>query len=232
MLDCDIKNVPPFNLNLNEFQSMMEMRDALTTEVAQKHDQIITLKHELNQLEEQCRQINKHAQFKDDIIKELRKEIKQLKQQVSAAVLPGSIGLHFLRYPTHNMIQLQEQHPERQLVLLNQTPELDKSNETVIFMRECSISSTTPHVSESESHFSKAVFAEKPRKSQAENGIKPHLASPVIDFAGSIARRIEKIKDETNLQTDLPHRSVLRRKKKLRGFTTCSYPFKSKVDGI
>lgn len=58
------------------------MRDALTTEVAEKHDIIVSLKYDILRLEEQCRQVNKHAQFKDDIIKELRREVKQLKQQV------------------------------------------------------------------------------------------------------------------------------------------------------
>lgn len=61
------------------------MRDALTAEVAEKHDTILSLKHDILRLEEQCRQTNKHAQFKDDIIKELRREIKQLKQQVSVS---------------------------------------------------------------------------------------------------------------------------------------------------
>lgn len=61
---------------------MMEMRDVLTAEVAEKHDIILSLRSDIQRLEEQCCQVDKHAQFKDDIIKELRKEIKQLKQQV------------------------------------------------------------------------------------------------------------------------------------------------------
>lgn len=63
------------------------MRDALTAEVADKHDIILSLRREVQQLEEQCRQIDKQALFKDDIIKELRKEIKQLKGQVCAISL-------------------------------------------------------------------------------------------------------------------------------------------------
>lgn len=59
---------------------MLEMRDALTAEVAEKHDIIVSLKHDVQRLEEQCHQLNKHAQFKDDIIKELRREVKQLRQ--------------------------------------------------------------------------------------------------------------------------------------------------------
>lgn len=64
---------------------MLEMRDALTAEVAEKHDIILSLKHDILRLEEQCLQINKHAQFKDDIIKELRKEVKQLRQNVQVS---------------------------------------------------------------------------------------------------------------------------------------------------
>lgn len=65
---------------------MLEMRDALTAEVAEKHDIIISLKQDILRLEQQCLQTNKHAQFKDDIIKELRKEVKQLKHQMEVSV--------------------------------------------------------------------------------------------------------------------------------------------------
>ncbi|XP_054282845.1 interaptin-like [Macrosteles quadrilineatus] len=53
-----------------------EMRAALTAEVADKHDQILALRREVNQLEEQLRQADMQTHFKDDIIKELRKEVK------------------------------------------------------------------------------------------------------------------------------------------------------------
>lgn len=66
---------------------MEEMRRALTEEVAAKHDMIILLKRDIQQLEERCLQADKQTAFKDDIIKELRKEIKQLKQQVMWAEL-------------------------------------------------------------------------------------------------------------------------------------------------
>lgn len=71
---------------------MMDMRNALTIEVAEKHDVILSLRRDVQQLEEQCRQCNKQTQFKDDIIKELRKEIKQLKIQVCVSVLGLKIG--------------------------------------------------------------------------------------------------------------------------------------------
>ncbi|XP_012287974.1 protein MLP1 isoform X2 [Orussus abietinus] len=54
-----------------------ETREALTAEVAEKHDLVMTLRKEVAQLEEQCRQANMQTHFKDDIIKEMRKELKQ-----------------------------------------------------------------------------------------------------------------------------------------------------------
>ncbi|GJQ86609.1 hypothetical protein Trydic_g7841 [Trypoxylus dichotomus] len=62
-------------------KSMLEMRDALTAEVAEKHDAILCLRREVHLLEDQCRKAEQQTHFKDDIIKELRKEIKQLKLQ-------------------------------------------------------------------------------------------------------------------------------------------------------
>lgn len=63
-------------------KSMQDMRNALTEEVAAKHDQMMALKRDCSQLEERCQTADKQLAFKDDIIKGLRKEIKQLKQQV------------------------------------------------------------------------------------------------------------------------------------------------------
>lgn len=61
-------------------QSTRDMREALTAEVADKHDSIRALRRENQNLEEQCRQIDKQAHFKDDIIKELRKELRAVKK--------------------------------------------------------------------------------------------------------------------------------------------------------
>lgn len=63
-------------------KSMVEMRDALTAEVAEKHDVVLSLRRDIQLLEEQCRTADQQTHFKDDIIKELRKEIKQYKQKV------------------------------------------------------------------------------------------------------------------------------------------------------
>lgn len=62
---------------------MADSQQALVEEIAAKHDQIMQLKRDCQQLEDRCIQADKQTAFKDDIIKELRKEIKQLKQQVS-----------------------------------------------------------------------------------------------------------------------------------------------------
>ncbi|CAG9858405.1 unnamed protein product [Phyllotreta striolata] len=65
-------------------KNMADMRQVLTEEVAVKHDAILKLKREYQELEERCIQADKQTAFRDDIIKELRKEIKQLKQQVTS----------------------------------------------------------------------------------------------------------------------------------------------------
>lgn len=50
----------------------------LALEVAEKHDQILRLKAEVNQLEENLRQANMQTHFKDDVIKELRRDCRNL----------------------------------------------------------------------------------------------------------------------------------------------------------
>lgn len=50
----------------------------LILEVAERHDAIIKLKNELNDMEEQLKQKDAHIQFKDEIIKELRRERRDI----------------------------------------------------------------------------------------------------------------------------------------------------------
>lgn len=50
----------------------------LAIEVADKHDQILRLKSEVNQLEDNLRQANMQTHFKDDVIKELRRDCRNL----------------------------------------------------------------------------------------------------------------------------------------------------------
>ncbi|CAG9814199.1 unnamed protein product [Phaedon cochleariae] len=64
-------------------KNLIDVRQALTEEVASKHDTILKLKKDYQELEDRCIQADKQTAFRDDIIKELRKEIKQLKQQVT-----------------------------------------------------------------------------------------------------------------------------------------------------
>lgn len=75
------ENVQDLNNNLKE------TRWALTSEVAEKHDQIQELRRCLGTLEDQLRQADKQIRFKDDIIKELRKELKSSQKAVSKFVL-------------------------------------------------------------------------------------------------------------------------------------------------
>lgn len=68
------------------------MRAALSAEVAEKHDQVVLLRREVAQLEEKLRQ----TQFKDDIIKGLRKEVKVARSKVS-------IQKYFGKFPSTYM---------------------------------------------------------------------------------------------------------------------------------
>lgn len=42
--------------------------------MAERHDMIIKLKNEINEMEQQLKQKDTHIQFKDEIIKELRQQ--------------------------------------------------------------------------------------------------------------------------------------------------------------
>ncbi|KAJ9599112.1 hypothetical protein L9F63_010380, partial [Diploptera punctata] len=57
-------------------QSAKDTREALTAEVADKHDRILALRREIQLLEERCHQADMQTHFKDNIIKELRKDLK------------------------------------------------------------------------------------------------------------------------------------------------------------
>lgn len=72
------------------------MRQALTEEVASKHDTILQLKRDIHRLEEKCIQSDQQTAFKDELVKELRKEIKQLKQQVCLRLRQKSSLDHLL----------------------------------------------------------------------------------------------------------------------------------------
>lgn len=52
-------------------QAAVEAR-VLVFEVAERHDMIVRLKNEINDMEQQLKQKDTHIQFKDEIIKKLR----------------------------------------------------------------------------------------------------------------------------------------------------------------
>lgn len=56
---------------VDQSQAAVETR-VLVQEVAERHDIIVKLKNEINDLEQQLKQKDTHIQFKDEIIKELR----------------------------------------------------------------------------------------------------------------------------------------------------------------
>lgn len=64
------------------FQESLESKEALASEVAEKYDQVIVLRREIQELEDKCHHLSMQTQFKEDIIKDLRKELKQISQKV------------------------------------------------------------------------------------------------------------------------------------------------------
>ena len=64
------------------FKASRDVQSTLTAEVAEKHDAIVALRRETSQLEEQLRQSDMQTHFKDDIIKQLRKEVKLARAKV------------------------------------------------------------------------------------------------------------------------------------------------------
>ena len=57
----------------------MELRTVLTAEVAQRHDQIVDLHDELKEYEQKQHETRMQLHLKNEIIKDLRREIKSLK---------------------------------------------------------------------------------------------------------------------------------------------------------
>ncbi|XP_046997393.1 synaptonemal complex protein 1-like isoform X2 [Schistocerca americana] len=77
--DKEIEKIKKTILDME--RSSKDERAALTAEVAEKHDEIRSLTEKNKQLENRCRDANMQTQLKDDIIKQMRKDIKQLKTE-------------------------------------------------------------------------------------------------------------------------------------------------------
>lgn len=70
-LEAELHKIVKDKMDLE--QSAVDTR-ILVHEVAERHDVILRLKAEVNELEEKLKRMDTHIQFKDEIIKELRRE--------------------------------------------------------------------------------------------------------------------------------------------------------------
>ncbi|XP_015509241.1 putative leucine-rich repeat-containing protein DDB_G0290503 isoform X1 [Neodiprion lecontei] len=116
----------------------LETRDALTVEVAEKHDLVLSLREELAMLEEQCRQSDMQTHFKDDIIKEMRRELKQAKLKDTCS------STRRVRIKTDTSVEEEDaidrnspsQHQDEILVYLSNTKVLmEKEKEALLGLR-------------------------------------------------------------------------------------------------
>ncbi|KAF5306413.1 hypothetical protein FQA39_LY08922 [Lamprigera yunnana] len=71
-------------------RSMMEVRDSLFLEVSKKQDELLTLRCDLQKLEERCRLADKECQCKNNYIKELELQIKLLREKPNELDKPHS----------------------------------------------------------------------------------------------------------------------------------------------
>ena len=62
----------------------MELRTVLTAEVAQRHDQLVALHDELKEHEQKQHETLMQLQLKNEIIKDLRREVKSMKHNFEA----------------------------------------------------------------------------------------------------------------------------------------------------
>ncbi|XP_043465093.1 polyamine-modulated factor 1-binding protein 1-like isoform X2 [Leptopilina heterotoma] len=76
------KQIQELEIQLKALQKeSLESKEALASEVAEKYDQVIILRREIQELEDKCHHLSMQTQFKEDIIKDLRKELKQISQK-------------------------------------------------------------------------------------------------------------------------------------------------------
>lgn len=115
-------------------QEMADARQALAEEVATKHDQLMLLKTNLQMMEDKCLQSDKQIAFKEDIIKELRKEVKQLKQQVSG------LTITIRKLPNNWQVSIPEKPlsstPEKPYIIVNHSSTKQPGRNTVIYINK------------------------------------------------------------------------------------------------
>lgn len=80
-------------------QSNKDIRESLAAEVAEKHDEIIALRRMIQHLTETCREAEIMVRFKDDIIKQMRKDRKASEFKVSTLSFSGPA--HYLMWSFH-----------------------------------------------------------------------------------------------------------------------------------
>ncbi|KAK0081062.1 hypothetical protein PV325_012876 [Microctonus aethiopoides] len=81
----------------------LESREALAIEVAGKHDTVMNLRQQVNKLEENGRQLQMQLHFKEDIIKNMRTEMKLLKTK-SAVHIPNR-SIKMMKKLSNNLSQ-------------------------------------------------------------------------------------------------------------------------------
>ncbi|XP_068217019.1 putative leucine-rich repeat-containing protein DDB_G0290503 isoform X3 [Palaemon carinicauda] len=65
-------------------QMQVELRTVLTSEVAERHDQIVALKDQVKEQEQSHHETKMQLQLRNEVIKDLRREIKELRETVSS----------------------------------------------------------------------------------------------------------------------------------------------------
>ncbi|KZC13121.1 hypothetical protein WN55_05544 [Dufourea novaeangliae] len=89
------RTIQEMKQQMSDFQKeSLEKQGALTAEVIEKNEIITSLKKQIVILQEQCHHANIQMQFKEDIIKEMRRKLKQTMDQRVFSTLSSCIQNH------------------------------------------------------------------------------------------------------------------------------------------